>query len=145
MLWHLDLNKSHFLKSVKYEWEKCKKSNFKVYNILNTSDKGTRSVYIISKHYSQERLIDTWVKYLAIYSTHTTNGDSPLYTNTKHAGNKSRLDFLIKDRENSHTRGFTPHRTKQTERAQTGQICTKFHNLSMKQCSRCIHNAICLF
>lgn len=55
------------------------------------------------------------VKYLAIYSTHTANGDSPLYTNTKHAGNKSRLDFLIKDRENSHTRGFTPHRTKQTE------------------------------
>lgn len=114
MIWHLDLNKS-FLKSVKYEWEKCKKSNFKVYNILNTSDKGTRSVYIISKHFSQERLIDTWVKYLAIYSTHTANGDSPLYTNTKHAGNKSRLDFLIKDRENSHTRGFTPHRTKQTE------------------------------
>lgn len=74
-----------------------------------------------------------------------TNGDSPLYTNTKHAGNKSRLDFLIKDRENSHTRGFTPHRTKQTERAQTGQIHTKFHNLSMKQCSRCMHNAICLF
>lgn len=98
-----------FLKSVKYEWEKCKKSNFKVYNILNTSDKGTRSVYIISKHYSQERLIDTWVKYLAIYSTHTANGDSPLYTNTKHAGYKhdwiswSRIEKIHTPEDSLHT------------------------------------------
>lgn len=108
-----------------------KKSNFKVYNILNTSDKRTRSVHIISKHF-QERIIDTRVIYLAIYSTHTANGDSPHYIKTKHAGYKSRLDFLIKDREKSHTRRFTPHMTKWTERAQTGHMCTNFHNISMK-------------
>lgn len=121
MLWHWIKTKVIFLKSVKYEWKYIKKSNFKVYNILNTSDKGTRSVYVISKR-SQERIIDTWVIYLAIYATHTANRDSPLYINTKHADYKSRLDFLIKNREKSHTRGFTPHMTKRTERAHTGHI-----------------------
>lgn len=31
--------------------EKCKKFNFKVYNILNILDKGIRFVYIILKYY----------------------------------------------------------------------------------------------